>query len=593
MSHPHATYLIMLGIGDYKIKEMKSASGIPLNLYYYPDWEDRVPTTYKYSKEMFDFFEKEIGFPYAWESYSQIPVQDFMYGAMENTTATVFGDFFLVDSRSWFDRNYVGVNAHELAHQWFGDLVTARNEPHHWLQESFATHYNMIYEREAYGEDYYQWARRNSLNQVLDAGRKDQFPVASSMGGSTRWYPKGALVLHMLKQVVGRESFNKAILHYLKRNAYGNVDSHDLLNSFNDVTGKSLGWFWDQWIYRGGEPSYEVDFFTINNQHHFTVQQVHQQNQGVGLFTMPIEFRIVYEDGSSDSRIVTIDKVFQEITFSTKSSPVSYVLFDPGSHVIKSVKFNKPFQMLLSQALKAENMIDRYDAVAAMTAFPLSQKRDALRRIYRQDSFHGIKAECIRQLINDPSSTDVLKEALRSNNEPLTKAIINFTDDISDRSLLPDYEVLLSDSSYETVAIALEKLCLWAPANVAAYLDQVKTVIGTKGRNVEIKRLELAAYHLKDNVAVERLTQLSSLSYEFQTRAAAFAALKRLGVISNVMVKNAFSAIFSNNNRLSGPAADYLKHFYVQNAYKDLIQSVIASQPWSDAENEILSKYFN
>jgi aminopeptidase N len=593
MSHPHATYLIMLGIGDYKIKEMKSASGIPLNLYYYPDWEDRVPTTYKYSKEMFDFFEKEIGFPYAWESYSQIPVQDFMYGAMENTTATVFGDFFLVDSRSWFDRNYVGVNAHELAHQWFGDLVTARNEPHHWLQESFATHYNMIYEREAFGEDYYQWARRNSLNQVLDAGRKDQFPVASSMGGSTRWYPKGALVLHMLKQVVGRESFNKAILHYLKRNAYGNVDSHDLLNSFNDVTGKSLGWFWDQWIYRGGEPSYEVDFFTINNQHHFTVQQVHQQNQGVGLFTMPIEFRIVYEDGSSDSRIVTIDKVFQEITFSTKSSPVSYVLFDPGSHVIKSVKFNKPFQMLLSQALKAENMIDRYDAVAAMTAFPLSQKRDALRRIYRQDSFHGIKAECIRQLINDPSSTDVLKEALRSNNEPLTKAIINFTDDISDRSLLPDYEVLLSDSSYETVAIALEKLCLWAPANVAAYLDQVKTVIGTKGRNVEIKRLELAAYHLKDNAAVERLTQLSSLSYEFQTRAAAFAALKRLGVISNVMVKNAFSAIFSSNNRLSGPAADYLKHFYVQNAYKDLIQSVIASQPWSDVENEILSKYFN
>jgi aminopeptidase N len=593
MTHPHATYLIMLGIGDYKIKELKSSSGVPLNLYYYPEWEDRVPSTYKFSKEMFDFFEKEIGFPYAWESYSQIPVQDFMYGAMENTTATVFGDFFQVDARSWFDRNYVGVNAHELAHQWFGDLITARNEPHHWLQESFATHYNMIYEREAFGEDFYQWARRNSLNQVLDAGKKDQYPVASSMGGSTRWYPKGALVLHMLKQVVGRESFNKAILHYLKRNAYGNVDSHDLLNAFNEVTGKSLGWFWDQWVYRGGEPSYELDFFTLNGQHHFTVQQVHQQNQGVGLFTMPIEFQIVFQDGSSESRTVTIDKVFQQVSFNAGKSGVSYVLFDPGSHVIKSVKFNKPFSMLEAQALRAENMIDRYDAVAAMAALPISQKRDALKRIYAQERFHAIKAECVRQLLNDPSSADLVKTALRSNQEPLTKAIINFTEESPDASMLGDYEVLLNDSSYETVAAALEKLCSWAPSNVSRYINTVKDVVGTKGRNVEIKRLELAAFHLKDNSALKRLVQLSSVSYEFQTRGAAFAALKRLGFISEEMIKNAFSALFSTNNRLSGPAADYLRHFYAESNNKALIQAVIVSGRWTEAQSEILSKQFN
>jgi aminopeptidase N len=593
MSHPHATYLMMLGIGDYKIKEMKSASGVPINLYYYPEWEDRVATTYKYSKEMFDFFEKEIGFPYAWESYSQIPVQDFMYGAMENTTATVFGDFFMVDSRSWFDRNYVGVNAHELAHQWFGDLVTARCEPHHWLQESFATHYNMIYEREAFGEDYYQWARRNSTNQVLEAGKKDQYPVASSMGGSTRWYPKGALVLHMLKQVVGRESFNKAILHYLKRNAYGNVDSDDLLNAFNEVTGKSLGWFWDEWVYRGGEPSYELDFYSLDNKHYFTVQQVHQQNQGVGLFTMPIEFKLVYEDGSVDSRIVTIDKVFQEVVFDAAKSPLRYVLFDPGSHIIKTVKFKKPFEMLVAQAKYAENMIDRYDAVLAMSSLPLSQKREALRAIYRQEKFHGIKAECIKQLMNDAASYDLLRDALRSNSEPLTKAIIGFSDVLPDASLLSDYEVLLNDSSYETLAAALEKLCEWNPAGTASYLEKLKSVNGTSGRNVEVKRMEIAAFKMQDAAAIKRLVELSSVSYEFRTRSAAFGALKRLGVFNVEMIRNGFSAIFSSNSRLSGPALEYLKHFYVNSVHREMIQSVIRQGEWTAFEKEILQKHFN
>lgn len=151
ISHPHAPYLIMLGIGEYAIEKRKSASGVPINLYYYPDEKEKVEPTYRYSVPMFDLFEKTFGVAYPWESYSQIPVQDFMYGAMENTTATIFGDFYLVDDREFIDRNYVRVDAHELAHQWFGDMVTARTSTHAWLQESFATHFDMVYQREAFG----------------------------------------------------------------------------------------------------------------------------------------------------------------------------------------------------------------------------------------------------------------------------------------------------------------------------------------------------------------------------------------------------------------------------------------------------------
>ena len=212
MSHPNAPYLIMLGIGKYGIKETQSASGVPMYLYYYPEWKDRVEATYKYSEKMVDFYEKEIGVSYPWESYSQIPVQEFMYGAMENTTATVFGDFLFCDERSFLDRPYYGVNAHELAHQWFGDFITARSDAHHWLQESFATYYDWLFEREYFGENQFDWTRRGAQNNSLDESKKNDFPIAHSEGGTTRHYPKGACVLNMLKYVVGgRETYNKCV----------------------------------------------------------------------------------------------------------------------------------------------------------------------------------------------------------------------------------------------------------------------------------------------------------------------------------------------------------------------------------------------
>ena len=172
MSNPHPTYLVMLGIGKYDVKETKAKSGVPLRQWYYPEWKDRYEWCYKYNEKIFDFLEKEIGVPYGWESYSQIPVQDFMFGAMENTSATLFGDFFEVDSRGYNDRNYVSVNAHELAHQWFGDLVTARAGNGTWLQESFATHYNVLAEGECFGMDHFDWARRFAQNTALNTADK-------------------------------------------------------------------------------------------------------------------------------------------------------------------------------------------------------------------------------------------------------------------------------------------------------------------------------------------------------------------------------------------------------------------------------------
>jgi aminopeptidase N len=154
MQKPMSSYLVMLAIGKFAKKTETTKSGTPLEFYLKEEDKDKFGTTYKYSKEIFDFFEREIGVKYPWEVYRQVPVMDFLYAGMENTTSTVFAQDFVVDEIGFNDRTYTNVNAHELAHQWFGDMVTAQSGKHHWLQEGFATYYALLAEKELFGEDH-------------------------------------------------------------------------------------------------------------------------------------------------------------------------------------------------------------------------------------------------------------------------------------------------------------------------------------------------------------------------------------------------------------------------------------------------------
>ncbi len=398
MIHPHSPYLIMIGIGKYAIDERKTKSGLPVRLYYYPEWKDRMKPTYAYSTDMIDFYEKEIGVKYGWESYSQIPVQEFMYGAMENTTATVFGDFLEVDARGFLDRNYIGVNAHELAHQWFGDMITCRSDASMWMHENFATYYSALFDKETFGKDYFDWDRRGFQNAAVDANSKDHYPIASSMGGGTRNYPQGAFVLNMLKYVVGgREMYNKGIKFYLEKNKYQNVDPRDLLLAFEQSTGMTLDWFWEEWYYKSGQPDYTVSYSEQNGATQFTVAQTQELtdltglsgnmdgSRPAGLFKMPIWFEVHYTDGTADKKQVWVEKQNQIVSVpNTSGKKIDYVLFDPDNQVMKTVSFHKPFEMLKAQAMKAENMLDRYDAVDAMKSLPLDTKRQTLIDVYNK-----------------------------------------------------------------------------------------------------------------------------------------------------------------------------------------------------------------
>ncbi len=249
MKEPMSSYLVAFAIGDFDKKELVSNSGVPIELYYKPSDSLKVEPTYRYSKQIFDFLEKEIGVPYPWQNYKQVPVRDFLYAGMENTTATFFSEAFVVDSTGFNDRNYVNVNAHELAHQWFGDMVTEKTGEDHWLQEGFATYYALLAEKEIFGDDYYYWQLYQTAEQLKamsDDGEGESLlnPKASSL----TFYQKGAWALHILRERIGDATFKTAIKNYLEKYKFKNVSTEDFLNEVNAVSQVDISDFEKDWL---------------------------------------------------------------------------------------------------------------------------------------------------------------------------------------------------------------------------------------------------------------------------------------------------------------------------------------------------------
>ncbi|KIA99431.1 M1 family metallopeptidase [Flavobacterium sp. KMS] len=248
MQNPMSSYLLMLAIGKYEEKELKSKSRIPLEYYIENNDISRFEPTYRYSKQIFDFLEKEIGVKYPWEIYKQAPVRDFIYAGMENTTATLLSTRYVVDSIGFEDRKYTNVNAHELAHHWFGNLITAESSTHHWLQEGFATYYALLAEKEIYGEDYFYSKLYDTAQQLKYASRTDTIPVLNAKASSLTFYEKGAWALFVLHDALGDKTFKKVIKNYLKKYAFQTVNTNDFFEEIKKLSNYDLKEFSKIWL---------------------------------------------------------------------------------------------------------------------------------------------------------------------------------------------------------------------------------------------------------------------------------------------------------------------------------------------------------
>ncbi len=393
---PHVNYLVALAAGYFHKLEDR-AGDLPLALLVPPSLKDTAEAAFADTRAILGFYEREIGLAFPWDKYHQVFCLDFLAGGMENTSCTFNAAGLLFDRSSETLRTLHRLDAHETAHQWFGDLVTCRDWSHLWLNEGFASYYTVLYEGEKSGEEAMKFALWREAEEVFRA--KDSRPTVWRDYGDpmqqfdTRVYPKGAWILHMLRSQLGPELFRKGIRLYLERHQNGIVGTDDLHDALAEVSGLSLDAFFDQWLYHGGWPEIDVSYAWDGGAKlaKLTVKQTQKVSEQVRLFQVPLPVAFTVK-GEAAPRRVTLEVGKAEETFyvSLPSAP-EFVRVDPDYTLLAPIRFTPPGDQLDRQ-LQAD-VIGRLLAVRA-----LGDKKDAgsvakLAKRLREDGFHGVRAE--------------------------------------------------------------------------------------------------------------------------------------------------------------------------------------------------------
>ncbi|MCH8555961.1 MAG: M1 family metallopeptidase [Schleiferiaceae bacterium] len=335
MDQPHAPYLTMMAVGDFTIINENNGR-VPMDYYMEPSYANFARMIFGETPRMIDFFSDVLGVPYPWNKYSQVIVRDYVSGAMENTTAVIFGEFMNMDEYAFNDNPMQDIIAHELFHHWFGDLVTCKSWANLPLNESFATYGEILWREHRYGIDEADYGRYNDwLSYYRDyrfSGAKQlirydyEAPLFMFDGHS---YAKGGRILHMLRNQLGDAAFFQGLKTYLEDNMYQDVEIHQLRLAFEKVTGLDLAPFFNQWFLAAGHPIVAVEYAWDDKANTLTVHM--QQKQDIDrfpLFDLPIPVDIVV--GKERIRkVLPLKNEKQQFTIPLKKEP-SFVTLDPA-----------------------------------------------------------------------------------------------------------------------------------------------------------------------------------------------------------------------------------------------------------------------
>lgn len=259
MKKPMSSYLVAFAAGNFKAVRDTTDSGVPLEMYLPEQYNDHFRFTYQNYNDIFSILEDKIGVAYPWQNYKQVPVRDFLYAGMENTGLTIFSEEFIVDEISYNDQNFTNVHAHELAHQWFGNLVTEKSSVHHWLHEGFATYFALLVEQELFGNAYFENQLFEDAEQLkLASDRGEGEKIMSKNASSLTYYKKGAWALHALRNRVGDVVFFDSVKDFLNQNAYQIVEVGDFLKIVEEKSGQSMLEFKKEWLLQTSFPAEEA-----------------------------------------------------------------------------------------------------------------------------------------------------------------------------------------------------------------------------------------------------------------------------------------------------------------------------------------------
>lgn len=484
--HPHVSYLVMVAVGEYAILR-DTAGTLPLEYYVYPHHTADARICFSKTPEMIKFFNEKIGFPYPWEKYAQVLIKDFVVGGMENTSATSLADESTVyDARARLDDSPTSLIAHELAHQWWGDVVTCRDWRHLWLNESFASYFDPLYHEYLLGRNDFDLSMYNNqqagINTDRDLGRK---PIVSVGSYGANVYSRGASVLHILRFLLGEQLFWKAINHYITKHQFQTVETNDFKVSIEEATGRNLYWFFDQWVYKAGHPVFDLSYTWNDTSHSVNLHVTQSQtiDSLTGVFRTPVDIEITTPQGPV-THSVFLDSRDTTIILPAPARP-TLVIFDKGNWLLKELRFSKSDPEWMLQAEHASNPVDRLRAIQDLLARQDSVASTSLfARIAMADPFWAVRREAVNALgkltTKDPSARDTIRQALlvasRDSRSSVRASAISHLAKFKERDVVSAIRNSLSDSSYNVVASALRSLARSDSANALSVLTTHLTV---------------------------------------------------------------------------------------------------------------------
>jgi aminopeptidase N len=430
---PHSAYLISLAAGEF-VEVRDQAGSVPVLYYVHPGREEDARRAFGNTPKMIQFFERKIGVPYPYAKYSQVAVSDFIFGGMENTSATTQTADTLHDARAHLDFTSDPLVAHELAHQWWGDLLTCRDWSHAWLNEGFATYFEALWCEEDKGADEFAWNVRQDREGYLDEDsrhyrraivtNKYRAPIELF---DRHLYEKGSLVLHMLRRTAGDELFFKSLNLYCTRHRGHNVITQDLQRAFEDATGRNLDFFFDQWVYKEGHPELEISSSYDDKQKiaSVTVKQTHKTSDTVAVFRFPVTIALMDKDGKELRHRVEIKERDNIYHFPAASAPKA-VRFDPEFDVLKSFKHKRGREALELVLKHAPEAIGRGEAARELGKEGSPQAVAALKTALLNDPFWGVRADAARALgaVRTSAARDALTEGLKVEHPKARRAVV-------------------------------------------------------------------------------------------------------------------------------------------------------------------------
>ena len=447
----HPAYLTSVVVGKYT--EMKDGK----NLYWYVPLEKKqdAARSFEHTAQMVRFFEEYLTLNYPFDKYSQVAVQDFVYGGMENSSCTTLTLDTLHDEKAHLDFTSDHLVSHELAHQWFGDLVTCRDWQHIWLNEGFATYCEALYWEASRGNDEFQYYIMQTADDYFEEAKtRYSRPIVTKVYKhpddlfDRHTYEKGGCVLHMLRHHVGDKYFRRSLRTYLQRFANDNAETDDLRKVFELETGKSLQQFFDQWIFREGHPELKVDFWQDRDIAKIKIKQSQVGEQ----FEFPLEVELVFRKGHK--KIYTFNIRDKESVFQIPVAAdeiVEWFSVDPEFKILKTISIKAPKEMLLKQLQEGHTVVQRVEAARALIGKSSDTVIYALADAVLHEEFWGVAAEAAKALgaIKTTAAYEALKNCLAVKHPKVRRVVVKAIGEFKKKESLDLLRPFLqSDESY-------------------------------------------------------------------------------------------------------------------------------------------------